>query len=207
VTWSYFSGIHAHTQAGITGAAGVGSNALVQDDYFYFDVATDPAYFAMWKGDLPGNVTVWPPYGELGGLGVYSLLLFAGFGTAIAFGRRSAAVITLACVIAGAWLLRFYYAHYLYETKLVQLYPRTSIELAYCFAVITGFAIHFIVDHFAPVRRPVAAIGALCGLVFVIGAAGSSIADRYMPARERTLGLLAESAHEASIANVPPDPP
>jgi galactan 5-O-arabinofuranosyltransferase len=213
VVWSYFSDIHTYTKIA---NIGIGGKPLVQDTYVYFDVLVDPGYFAMWKGDLPGGYTPdWPPWGELAGVGLYPLLLFLGFGTAIALGRKRTMVITLACVLVGTWLMRFYYAHYVYETKLVQLYPRTSIELAYGFALMAGFAIYYVVEYFArktpdgPLRSSSTVIGAMCTLAFVLGTAGSAISDRYMPANTapRNLGWLSWAAHEATIAKTPPDPP
>jgi hypothetical protein len=213
VTWGYLSGIVAFSHAsGLASVAGIGKQ-IIRDDYVYFDVLVDPAYFAAWKTDLPGAVSTWPPTGELGGISVYVLLLFAAFGAAIAWARERTTVIVLAAIITGAWVLRFWYAHKMYETKLVQLYPRTSIELAYCFALVTGFAIHAATERFARAPRTTSsshsyAIGALCALAFVFASAGSAIADRYMPNNEsRCLGFLAYTSHDAFKANTPPDPP
>jgi galactan 5-O-arabinofuranosyltransferase len=56
----------------------------VQDRYFYFDTSVEPAYIAMWRNDLPGDVGPWPPPGELAGVGVFTLLLVVGLGAAVA---------------------------------------------------------------------------------------------------------------------------
>ncbi len=53
----------------------------------------------MWKGDLPGVVATWPPPGEIAGVGLYSLVVFAGFGIAIALGRARTVVIGLASIL------------------------------------------------------------------------------------------------------------
>ena len=212
VMWSYLAGIVGYGHAsGLASVAGIGKQ-IIRDDYVYFDVLVDPAYFAVWKTDLPGAVATWPPTGELGGISVYVLLLFAAFGAAIAWARERTTIIVLAAIITGAWIIRFWYAHLMYETKLVQLYPRTSIELAYCFALVAGFAIHAAAERFGRPRTAVIshsyAIGALCGLAFVIGSAGSAISDRYMPNNEvRGLGFLAYTAHDAFTQKQPPDPP
>jgi galactan 5-O-arabinofuranosyltransferase len=213
VMWSYLANIVGFSHAsGLASVAGIGKQ-IIRDDYVYFDVLVDPAYFAMWKTDLPGAVAAWPPAGELGGISVYVLVLFTAFGAAIAWARERTEVIVLASIIAGAWVIRFWYAHKMYETKLVQLYPRTSIELAYCFALVAGFAIHAAARRFASRETTVArassyAIGALCAFALVIGTAGSAIADRYMPNNEvRGLGILAYTSHDAVTQNVPPDPP
>jgi len=204
--WGYLGAIHHYTQVTGTSSLG-GGKPMIMDDYVYFDVLVDPAYFALWKGDLPGTVGAWPPPGELGGLGVYALLIFAGFGAAIAFGRQRTPVVVVAAIIGGTWLLRFWYAHHLYDTHLVQLYPRTSIELAYAFVVITGLGVYFAAEKLVRDRPASYSIGALATLVLIFGAAGSAIADRYMPANERSLGLLGWNAQDAFTKNVPPDPP
>jgi hypothetical protein len=205
--WGYLTDIHHYGQ--ITGTSSLGgSKPMIPDDYVYFDVLVDPAYFALWKGDLPGTVGVWPPVGELGGIGVYALLMFAGFGAAIAFGRRQTPVIVVAAIIGGTWLLRFWYAHHLYDTHLVQLYPRTSIELAYAFVVMAGLAAYYATEKFVRVRPVAYAVGALATMIMIFGTAGSAIADRYMPTNEtRSLGLLAWTAQDATTRDVPADPP
>jgi hypothetical protein len=184
------------------------------DTFFYFDTDTDPAYFAMWRWDLPGTVIQWPPHGELGGVGVFTLILAAGLGVSVALGRRHVLVTTVGWVFAGTWLLRYWYAHRAWETHLVQLYPRTSIELLYCSLILCGYAVYLLVRRFeAPregepaswgetelPRRPSApsnVIGAVCGLALVLGSAGSAVADRYMPAKEKPASLrdLAWNGH------------
>ncbi|MEO8548972.1 MAG: hypothetical protein ABI678_03340 [Kofleriaceae bacterium] len=210
MVWGYLGDIHSYGKATGTGALpGLGGGKpMIQDDYIYFDVLVDPTYFALWKGDLPGPTTIWPPVGELGGIGVYTLILFAGFGTAIALCRGRTPVIALAAILVGAWLMRFWYAHHVYDTHLVQLYPRTSIELAYGFVLMVGFAVYYAAERVVR-ERPVAyTIGALAAFAFVFGTAGSAIADRYMPSNESYgLGLLAWQAHDATKQAIPPDPP
>lgn len=184
------------------------------DNFFYFDTDTDPAYFAMWRWDLPGTVVQWPPYGELGGVGIFTLILAVGLGVSVALGRRHVLVTTVGCVLAGTWVLRYWHAHRMWETRLVQLYPRTSIELLYCSLVLCGYAVYLIVRRFEArrdgepaswaetelPRRPSApsnVIGAVCGLALVFGSAGSALADRYMPAKEKPASLrdLAWNGH------------
>jgi hypothetical protein len=182
------------------------------DDFFYFDTNTDPAYFAMWRWDLPGAVGEWPPPGELGGVGLFTLLLAAGLGVAVALGRRHVLVTTVSCLLAGCWLMRLWFAQDMWATKLVQLYPRTAIELLYCSLVMCGYAAYLLVNRLraslpgapAPERElprhystPSVVLGAVCGLALVFGSAASAIADRYMPAHEKPLSLrqLAFQSH------------
>jgi hypothetical protein len=174
------------------------------DNFFYFDTHQDPAYFAMWRWDLAGPVVEWPPRGELGGVGVYTLLVAAGIGIAIALGRRHVLVTAVGCLIAGSWLMRFWYAQHMFKTQLVQLYPRTSIEITYCSLVLCGYAVYLLVGRQlrerqrreassapgpGPRRTPSMLIGVVVGLLLVFGSAGSAMADRYMPASEEPASL------------------
>jgi len=208
VIWGYLWNIETYVKE-----IAPSGQPIVRDNYVYFDVLIDPAYFAMWKGDLPGATTVWPPPGEIGGLGVYSLLGFSGIGIALAMGRARTAVIALLSIFTGTWLMRFWYAHLMFKTHFVQLYPRTSIELAYIIVVVGGFAAYYVVEYVArrredsPLRDRWASIGSLVALAFVIGSAASSVADRYMPTQALSPGRLANLAHDASMQKIPPDPP
>ncbi|MEO8702116.1 MAG: hypothetical protein ABI867_18885 [Kofleriaceae bacterium] len=208
VTFSFWTNLSALQDArAVSGESG----PMIQDSYIFFDVITDPAYFAMWKGDLPGLPQVWPPDGEVGGIGVYSLVMFGALGLAVAIGRRRTAVITVACVFAGTWFMRFWTAHYLWNTKLVQLYPRTSIELAHTLLVLAGFAAYYVVESLVrksanPEQlRTNGMIGAACALAMLFGSSASSIADRYMPTPAIAPGRLAYMAHTEYQATLPPE--
>ena len=139
-----FLGITAVCYVILTGHYMIGlftdPHAKIVDNYIYFDVRTDPMYIAMWRNDLPGITGVWPPVGELGGAGLFTILLALGFGAAVALGRKTTVVITLVPVMIGAWLMRFYFARQLWATKLVQLYPRTTPLILYCLMLCAGFA-------------------------------------------------------------------
>jgi hypothetical protein len=174
--------------------------AKLVDDYVYFDVLTEPMYVAMFRGDAPGLLDTWPPPGELGGVGLFTILLGIGFGIAVALGRKTTIVIGLAATIVGAWLLRFFYARMLWETKLVQLFPRTGPLLLYCALALAGFAVYLIFQRLRenhPLRGPSATVGALCALLLLFASAGSATADRYMPsnAQPTNMGHLAYMAH------------
>ena len=156
----------------------------IADNYVYFDVRTEPMYIAIWRNDTPGDVGVWPPIGELGGVGLYTILLALGMGAAIALGRRTTVVIGTGMILAGAWFMRFFFARQMWETKLVQLYPRTTPLILYSLIVLSGFAVFWLVrrlsvDH--PLRGSSGVIGALCTLMLVFASAGTATADRFMP--------------------------
>ncbi len=176
----------------------------IKDAYVYFDVKTEPMYIAMWRNDTPGTVGVWPPIGELGGVGLFTITLAVGLGAAIVIGRRETLVIGLTAVMAGAWLLRFQYARKLWETKLVQLYPRTTPLILYCLLILTGYAVYWLVQRrrsSAVADRPPGSsglLGAVTGLLLFFGSAGSAITDRYMPVNSDppSAGWLTFVAHE-----------
>jgi len=177
----------------------------IADTYVYFDVRVEPMYIAMFRNDTPGPVGVWPPIGELGGVGLFTLVLLAGFGLAVALGRKTIIVITLASIMVGAWLLRFFYARSMWETKLVQLYPRTTPLILYCLLLLTGFAVYWLVkrssaDH--PARGPAGLVGAACALLLLFGSTGSAISDRYMPVNTTPpgAGWLTWNAHQTRRA-------
>lgn len=174
----------------------------LDDNFIYFDALLEPTYIAMWGGDLPPT-TMWPPRGELAGLGVYTLLLVTGFGVAIALDRKRTHVIALASTIGGVWLIRFWYAHLMFKTKLVQLYPRTTAELVYCLLLMCGFAAFAVVERTRNksewLRSPSAVIGAVAALLLLFGSAGSNISDRYMPRLNipMSFGQLAWNSHHS----------
>lgn len=178
------------------------ASSSVKDRYFHIDTWVEPTYFVMSKGDLPGaNPGPWPPPGELGGVGLFTLLLFAGLVTLIVVARHRTIVIALTSMIAGAWLLRYHFASQMYGTDSVQLYPRTSPQLLYCFLLALGFALYYIARS-APVRSRLArlssastAIGILAGLMLLTASAGSAIGDRYMPRMDNSVGMLAFNSH------------
>jgi hypothetical protein len=178
----------------------------IVDDYIYFDVKTEPMYIAMWRDDLGGGTGVWPPIGELSGVGLYMILLSIGFGLAVAQKRKSTLVIVTSIVMGGAWFMRFNYARKLFATKLVQLYPRTTPLILYCLLILSGFAIYWLVQRVredSPLRGRNATIGAICGLLLFFASAGSATSDRYMPLNSDPpgTGFLAYNAQATERAN------
>ncbi|MGZ3147115.1 hypothetical protein ACVDFE_34995 [Lentzea chajnantorensis] len=179
------------------------SSSGMTDRYFYFDVHTEPTYIAMTRGDMPGaEPGPWPPPGELGGVGVFTIIALVGVAAAIAVGRNRTAVILLTSLFAGAWLVRFYYASTMYERDAVQLYPRSTAELLYTMLLLCGFALYFGVQRLEglPKLRPWLGarslrIAALAGMFVLIAMAGASIGDRYMPRSDHSLGMLALASH------------
>lgn len=207
VTWNYLNAI-------LHGPA-------IKDNFMYFDSQQDPAYIAMWRGNAPWPYeNMWPPLGELGGVGLFTVLLAVGFGAAVALGRKTTAVIAVSSIMVGAWLMRFWFAHSMFDTGLVQLYPRTTAQLLYCLLALAALAIYYAVERRNLVGQPAAVIGVACGLLFLYGQAGSSITDKYM-AREapdsyghlawialNTPGLGRNEAWHATVhpTSVPDDP-
>jgi galactan 5-O-arabinofuranosyltransferase len=184
---------------GLIAAAGT-----VQDRYFYFDTAVEPAYIAMWRNDLPGDVGPWPPPGELGGVGVFTVLLVVGLGVAVAVGARRTAVITAGALLAGAWVLRLAIASQMYDTQTVQLYPRTTAEILFCLLVLAVLAARYggrrlqdawrartVTGNGRVPRNAAPLIGALSAALLLALSMGSATADRYLPRNDKSVGLLA----------------
>lgn len=189
------------------------SSGTVQDRFFYFDTYVDPAYIAMWRNDLPGDVGPWPPPGELGGVGVFTVLLVIGLGAAVALGGRRTAVLAVCSLMAGSWLMRFWFASQMYATGTVQLYPRTTAEILFCLLLLWVLAARLGVDRLrllaerwelpaklgngddSPARRrapgAIVTIGVLCAGLLLALSIGSSVADRFMARDDNSVGLLA----------------
>jgi hypothetical protein len=186
LTWVHLTGL-------------LSSTGGVSDNYQYFDTRTDPAYIAMWRNDSGANVgSVWPPFGELGNVGVFSVLLVAGLALALALGWRRTPVVVACTGIAGAWILRFYLAGKMYETNLVRLYPRTTQFILYLLLILVGYAIYFATNRVRELyQRLAASTGAdsepsprrgvpfalmLAPLLLLFLFMGSATVDRLMPA-------------------------
>lgn len=181
------------------------SSPGVADNFQYFDTGTDPAYFAAWLGDVTGPVAQWPPFGEFGGVGVFTLGLAAGLGAAIALGWRSWVVRTTALVFLGAWLARLWIASRMESTGQVQLYPRTSTVLLHCTLILGALTLCLMIGGLTSRATGLApsptgsersrhvgwTIGALTSLVLVASSVGSATVDRYLPATDGTVGVLA----------------
>ncbi len=168
----------------------------VQDRYFYFDTSVEPAYIAMWRNDLPGDVGPWPPPGELAGVGVFTLLLVVGLGAAIALAGRRTVVLTAALLVAGAWVLRFSFAAQMYETGSVQLYPRTTPQILFCLVVMSVLAVRAGLARLprpsaAPPSRTPVALGGLAAALLLALSMGSSLADRHLPRDDGSTAVLA----------------
>jgi hypothetical protein len=184
---------------GVIAAAGT-----VQDRYFYFDTAVEPAYIAMWRNDLPGDVGPWPPPGELAGVGVFTVLLVVGLGVAVAVAGRRTAVLTAGALLAGAWVLRLAIASQMYDTQTVQLYPRTTAEILFCLLLTAVLAAKYggrrlqeawraraVTGNGSVPRNAAPVIGALCAALLLALSMGSATADRYLPRNDGSVGLLA----------------
>jgi galactan 5-O-arabinofuranosyltransferase len=184
---------------GVIAAAGT-----VQDRYFYFDTAVEPAYIAMWRNDLPGDVGPWPPPGELAGVGVFTVLLVIGLGVAVAVAGRRTAVLTAGTLLAGAWILRLAIASQMYATQTVQLYPRTTAEILFCLLLLLVLAAryggsrlhdawraHVVAGNGRVPRNATPLIGALCAALLLALSMASATADRYLPRNDGSVGLLA----------------
>lgn len=199
ITWTTVLGLLAPTGA-------------TSDRFFYFDTDTEPTYFAMWRNDRPGaDQALWPPPGELGGVGVFTILLALGIGAALYFGWRRSAVIGLGCFALSAWVMRMWLASDQFETMTVRLYPRTTMVLLHCSLLLVGFAILYGVQagrrtlaHRLTVPNPGGTLRAsvpaglmMIPIMFLIASAGDATASRYMPETKRSdsVGYYSWVAH------------
>ena len=117
------------------------------DPYFFFGTSQDPAYTFVYLTDMPGNAIrngVWPPTGELGGVGVFGVLILVLTGVAIWLGMRRTPVLLTAGLLAGGWVMRFYLASHEYRDQLVRYWPRTTTFSLYCFLILAVFAVKLI---------------------------------------------------------------
>lgn len=181
-----------------------------KDYNFRFDNFTDPAYYLMWRTDMPGAVTQaqWPPAGEFGGVGLFAMVTFVCLGVAIWLGFRKPLVIIVAAVFLSAWVMRMYIASHMYETQTVQLYTRTNNQLLYCGLILCALVAHLLSLRLAARRavegqtvvpgipgRQAAVIGSLCALLMLFGTVASSMSDRYMPAKDGTYRIMPWVSH------------
>jgi len=182
----------------------------IADNYVYFDATVEPAFVAMWRGGLPGTTGVWPPVGELGGVGLFTVILAVGLAVAIALGRNRTLVVTIGCIMAGTWLFRMWHAQRMWKTKLVQLWPRTTAELLYLLVILVCFAGYLALERARDKAKPDSALrsqtaffGLATGLVLLIGSSASPTVDRYMP-RENLVdpGYLAWEAYHRPLLEV-----
>lgn len=123
-----------------------------KDYNFRFDNFTDPAYYLMWRTDMPGKVGEWPLPGEYGGVGLFALLTFVCLGAAIWLGIRTPMVVTIAAMFISAWVMRMYIASNMYETQTVQLYTRTNNQLLYCGLLLSALLVHLVAQRMAARR-------------------------------------------------------
>ncbi len=190
-------GFMAVTTAVFMALAGWYTVALIQgsgtpDRDYGFDAYTDPAFFSMWRTDMPGQVGQWPPPGEIGGVSVFTTLLFVGLALALWLGLRRSVVLATVSIFASAWLMRMYFASRMYITGDVQLWVRTDNQLLYCglvFVTLAGWLAVKRAGSRLPTRGP-AVIGVFCALIMLVGSMGSSQSDRYMPQKTNTYQIL-----------------
>ncbi|WP_194924362.1 hypothetical protein [Catenulispora pinisilvae] len=117
------------------------------DPYFFFGTSQDPAYTFVYLTDMPGNAIrngTWPPTGELGGVGVFGVLILILTGVAIWLGMRRTPVLLTAGLLTGGWVMRFYLASHEYRDQLVRYWPRTTTFSLYCFLILAVFAVKLI---------------------------------------------------------------
>jgi galactan 5-O-arabinofuranosyltransferase len=184
-----------------------------RDAYFYFDVYTPPTYFAHWFGDTPpagGAITPWPPLGDLGGVALFVLLLFAGLAVAVGFARHDSLVIVVGTIVASAWIMRFEIAQHMFATGTVGLWQRSAAQILYGLLVVTGYvvwhatrrALHseFLAVQMQRLRSGGALIGVLVGTLLLFASVGDATVNAWMPAATGH-GLLTQTSFSTPMLN------
>jgi galactan 5-O-arabinofuranosyltransferase len=170
-------------------AGGVG-----RDTYLYFDVYSPPAYFAHWFNDTPpagGAIVPWPPLGDLGGVALFVILLFAGLAVAVGFARDNSLVIVVGTFVASAWIMRFEIAQHMFATGTVGLWPRTDAQILYGLLVVTGFVVwhtarmamqsELLSRYMGRWRSGGPIVGLLVGTLLLFASVGDATANAWMP--------------------------
>ncbi|MFJ2866300.1 hypothetical protein [Kitasatospora sp. NPDC087314] len=190
------------------------------DRYAYIVNYVDPAYVLGWMSDRNGGLTYhnWPQSGELAGQTGFAIMLVAAVGIGVGLGLRSMVVRVAAAVLAGAWLMRFWFASHMAHEQMIQLYPRTTWIIMYCLLILAVVGLMTGLERGAgwlerllrsngraasagPVipRRVTKqlAAGLICALALFATMGASWSVDRYMPQAESTnsMGLDAWRAH------------
>ncbi|MFF2142602.1 hypothetical protein [Kitasatospora sp. NPDC058190] len=190
------------------------------DRYAYIVNYIDPAYVLGWMSDRSGSLTYhnWPQSGELAGQTGFAIMLITAVGIGVGLGLRNMVVRVAAAVLAGAWLMRFWFASHMAHSQTIQLYPRTTWIIMYCLLILAVVGLMtglergagwverlFRSGGRAPSAGPVIprrvtkqlAAGLICALALFATMGASWSVDRYMPQPESTnsMGLDAWRAH------------
>ncbi|MEE1784431.1 hypothetical protein PUR71_16200 [Streptomyces sp. SP17BM10] len=199
--------------------------ATTMDRYAYINTYIDPAYVMGWASDRAGDLTYhdFPVSGELAGQTGFGVLLLLGVGIGVGLGLRTVVVRTAGFVLAGAWLLRFWFASHMEHTQAVQLYPRTTWIIFYCLIILAVLGVMLTyervfgwirgtLEEVAPARAarisPRAlsqlAAGLICAIALFATMGGSWSANRFMPSTNpgvEDMGLDALRAHLQQLDN------
>ncbi|MBD0692856.1 hypothetical protein [Streptomyces sp. CBMA123] len=198
----------------------VRQGADTPDRYAYIATYVDPAYVLGWMSDRNGTSTYhnWPQAGELVGQTGFAVMLIAAVGIGVGLGLRNLMVRLAAAVLAGAWLMRFWFASHMAHSQMIQLYPRTTWIIMYCLLILAVVGLMTSLERGvgwlgrlfrssgrAPSAGPVIphrvvkqlTAGLICALALFATMGASWSVDRYMPQPESTnsMGLDAWRAH------------
>ncbi|MFJ9692238.1 hypothetical protein [Kitasatospora sp. NPDC101183] len=186
--------------------------ATTMDRYAYINTYIDPAYVTGWASDRAGTLTYhdWPQAGELAGQTGFGVLLLLGAGLGVGLGLGNVVVRTTGFVLAGAWLLRFWFASRMEQDQAVQLYPRTTWIIFYCLIVLAVLGVMLAHERGArllpvtPRATAQLAAGLVCAVALFGAMGGSWSANRFMPSTNpgvEDMGLDALRAHLLQLEN------
>lgn len=167
----------------------------VSDSYFYSDTFVDPAYYVMAQSDQSDG-TGWPPLGELGGVGVFMMLLAISVAIAIAFSWKNPIVQVSLLVIASALAARYFVATLMVYRNAVYLWPRTQAVLIFALLLIGAVALRYLWNLLKEVRPQGGKLmsiraGLIVAFALVLSSSISSISSAYYPMDSNTTSKFA----------------
>lgn len=195
------------------------------DRYGFLAVYVDPTYVLGWVSDRSGQLEyqTWPAAGEMAGQSGFALLLLFAVGLGVGLGLRNIMVRTAAATLAGAWLVRFWFASHMAHDKAVQLYPRTTWIIMYCLMILAVLGMMSAVDRSSgwaerTLRRPGGgeptarvvprrvvqqlSAGMVCAVALFATMGASWSVNRYMPQADKmSMGIDAWRAHTVKKAD------
>lgn len=167
----------------------------VSDSYFYSDTFVDPAYYLMAQSDQSDG-TGWPPLGELGGVGIFMILLACAVAIAISFSWKNPIVQVSVLVVASALAARYFVATLMVYRNAVYLWPRTQAVLIFALLLIAAFVLRYLwnlLRKYAPKSYSITSsrAGLVVAFALILSSSVSSIASAYYPIDSNTTSKFA----------------
>lgn len=185
---------------------GIIVNKGIADNYFYADTYVDPGFFVMWLGDSVSPV-VWPPPGELGGVGVFMLLLCVALAMAIAMAWRKPMVQSAVFILASALAARYLIAPLMVSHNTVNLWPRTTSVAVFSLLLLATVAARELWKILKgqareKMSRISVSVGIFLGIALLLSTSVSSISAKYFPTDGTSVARFAQIAQHMENVDV-----